>query len=759
MALGAWAGAWLGTGWGWPAGAGAVLGAAAMVAGWARRSWLWGAVGVAVLGGVLLGGARAWQLAASPVTGLAEAGSVAVVEGVVTGEPAERVGAWGTTWSARVRLETLQARGQQWKTGQEALLSSGGGERWSAIVVGMRLRVTVRLAPPQRSDELVAVARARGDPEILAGPSPPLAVIERVRAGLRQSVAELAPEARALVPALVVGDTRGLDDDLSAAFRATGLTHLTAVSGANLTLLLAFLGVASRWVGLRGWWLRGASAAGIVAFVALCRGEPSVVRAAAMGLVALASLGRARGRAGMRPLSVAVTMLVVTDPWMSRSWGFALSVLATGGIVWWSGRWADRLAAWLWRPAAEALTITMAAQLATQPAIAALSGQVSLVSLPANLVAGPLVGPATVLGFLAAGLAVPMPALAAVFGWAAGWCALGIVHVARILAAAPGAQMSWPAGGGSLAVLTLACVWMAVALPRLLATGRRAVTILLALAVVALVGPVHPGWPPGDWRVAACDVGQGDAFLIRAGPRAAVMVDTGPEPALVDACLRSLGIAEVPVLVLTHDHADHIGGLDGVLSRTVAGIVLVNEVGSGGAARRAIAATLDDAGVERRTAATGDVLSVGAVTVQVVDAPSPALTASGSDDEESADENDASLAVLIRQTDGTGTTLAMLCAGDREPAGQARLLARGVPKVDVLAVPHHGSRRQHAPYLATTGARVALISVGEDNPYGHPARSTVATLENAGMRVFRTDLGGTVAVSGPVDRLTVASAG
>jgi competence protein ComEC len=716
-------------------------------------------VGIAVLGGTLLGGVRAWQVEASPIAALASEQAMATVEVVVSGEPSETAGKWATTWSARVQLASVEARGQRWRSGEPALLTSTGGGAWDEVQVGTRLRLSVRLSEPDRGDDLVAVARARGTPQIMAGPNAALTVIERVREGLRQSVAGLAPEARALVPALVLGDTGAMDDDLAASFTTTGLTHLTAVSGANLTILLAFLGVASRWLGMRGWWLRGFSAVAIVGFVALCRAEPSVVRAAAMGLVATGSLGRARGRAGMRPLAGAVAFLVILDPWMSRSWGFALSVLATGGIIWWAGRWADRLARWLWRPLAEAVTITLSAQLATQPVVAALSGQVSLVSLPANLVAGPLVGPATVLGFLAAGCAVPLPAVASVFGWAAGWCALAIAAVARVFAGAPSAKIAWSADAFSLAALALACMLLAVVIPHLLTRAAPSIGAALGLTAAVLYGPVHLGWPPSDWRVAVCSVGQGDAFLVRAGPHAAVMVDTGPEPELASACLRSLGVSEVPVLLLTHDHADHVGGLDGVVASASVGTVVVNRVGSDGSAGKAIAATLDSDGIVRRTATTGDELRAGTVTVKVLDAPPLAASAVDAGGEESADENDASIAVLIRQTDASGTTLSMLCAGDREPAGQGRLRTIGVPRVDVLAVPHHGSRRQDAAYLKASGARVALISVGKDNAYGHPARSTVATLEGDGMKVFRTDLDGTVTVSGPTDRLVASSSG
>lgn len=759
VAVAAWAGAWLGTGWGWFAGAGAALGACVVAAGWVRRSWLVSAVGIALLGCVLTGAARAWRVESSPVRELAADHAVAVVEGDVVTEPRVRQRQWnGSMWSARFRLTSLDARGTQYTSGEEVLLTAKAGPAWDAVEVGTRLRVTVGLSEPFDIANTVAVAQVRGDPELRGGPGAVLGAVAQVRAGLKQSVPRHSPEATALVPALVVGDTSAIATDLADDFSATGLTHLTAVSGANLTLLLAFLGLASRWMGVRGWWLRGVSVVGVVVFVLLCRAEPSVIRAAAMGLVALASLGRSGGRVGMRALAVAVSVIMVLDPWMSRSWGFGLSALATGGIIWWARRWAENLGVWLPRLIAEAITLPLAAQVATLPAVAALSGQLSVVSLAANLLAGPLVGPATVLGFLAAGASVPAPGVASVFGWAAGWCAQGIVWVARFFVNAPGAVIEWPADTVSVAVLVAACLAAGAVMSRVLSRRWLSVVCALAIVMVGLWGPPRPGWPPGSWRVAACDVGQGDAYLMRAGPSSAVMIDTGPDPRAASACLRQLGITAIPVLVLTHYHSDHIGGLSGVLSAARVDHVFVNPAGAHGDSGRAVAAALRDAAVQRRVAQIGDVAAVGWASFRVLDVGEGQPAEVPSDGEESSAENDTSIAVRAELAAPGLRPISILLAGDREPEGQRSLLTRGVPRVDVLAVPHHGSRRQDPLFLAATGAAIALISVGEGNGYGHPARSTVSALEHVGMRVFRTDRQGALVVSGGADDgLTVSS--
>ena len=299
------------------------------------------------------------------------------------------------------------------------------------------------------SEREARLARSRG----LAPPSIGLVWVERVRAGLREAVRHRAAEPRALVPALVLGDTSAITPALEADFRTTGLTHLTAVSGANLTVLLGFMLIMARWAGVRGWWLRIVGLVGVLAFVALCRSEPSVLRAAAMGLVVLAALGIGGRRSGLRHLALAVMLLVLIDPYLSRSLGFALSVLASAGIIIWSRPWTQTLNRWLPLVVAESVAVPLAAQLSTLPLIAAISGRVSVVGLLANAVAGPLVAPATVLGFAAAGLSLVSALLAAVAGFGAAWSAQMIIWVARLAAALPGASWQWPASPVALGLL------------------------------------------------------------------------------------------------------------------------------------------------------------------------------------------------------------------------------------------------------------------------------------------------------------------
>ncbi len=273
---------------------------------------------------------------------------------------------------------------------------------------------------------------------------------------------------------------------------------------------------------------------------------------------------------GLPALCAAVLALVFADPGLARSYGFALSVLATGGILLLAPGWRERLSARLPRVAADALAVPLAAQVACAPVVVLLSAQVSLVAVPANLLVAPAVPPATILGVLAAAISPVSPAVAEVLGRLAGLPAALIVRVAEGAAALPHAAVGWTPGAGG-ALLLAAILGVAVLLgPRIL--RRRGLAALLAAAVLGAAVPVllRPGWPPPGWVLVACDVGQGDALVLATGEGGAVVVDTGPDPDLVDRCLRRLGVRRVPLLLLTHLHADHMEGIPGVLrGRTV----------------------------------------------------------------------------------------------------------------------------------------------------------------------------------------------
>ncbi|WP_171134087.1 MULTISPECIES: ComEC/Rec2 family competence protein [Streptomyces] len=719
------------------------------------------------------------DLRRGPVPGLAERFATVTAELEITADPRlTRPRVTGNHLAPVSVLAKGEVRSVQQASGTRAVTrtpvlvivdaGAAGRREWLGLLPSTRVRVTGRLAPPMvGGDRIAAVVRVRdrAGPQVVEEPSGAQRFAGRLRAGLREATDGLPADARALLPGLVVGDTSRIPPDLDEAFKETDLAHTLAVSGSNLTIILALLlgppGLAQRserrglapriGISLRTTAVLGGALT--LAFVVVCRPDPSVLRAAACGAVALLALATGRRKSLIPALATAVLLLVLYDPWLARSYGFLLSVLATGALLTLAPRWSSALRGRGVPPRlAEALAAAGAAQALCAPVVAVLSARVSLVAVPCNLLVEFAVAPATVLGFAALTVApVAMP-VAKGLAWCASWPAGWIAQVARTGAAMPGAGVDWPGGWGGAALLALVTVAVVVAGRRLLRHPWLCAGcgVLLVLAVVQPppLARVVTGWPPPGWRMALCDVGQGDATVLAAGPGTGVVVDAGPDAKLVDQCLRDLGITSIPLVVLTHFHADHVAGLPGVLRGRAVGAIETTgfeepvdqaEFVRREAVARGIPVTRALAGEERRT---------GDLSWQVLwPPPRPAPEPEG--------PNDASVAMLVRSAG-----LRMLLLGDLEPPAQQALLrtpaAALVGGVDVLKVAHHGSAYQDPGLIRRAAPRLALISCGADNPYGHPAPSTVAALREGGARVLRTDVDGALAVVGAGGGLRVA---
>lgn len=324
---------------------------------------------------------------------------------------------------------------------------------WVGLLPGQQVTVDGRLRAPRTGDLVAAVAFASNDP-VLVG-RPPLVQwwAGRIRTALRDACTGLGPDERGLVPGLVLGDVAAMPPDLTSAFRVTGLTHLCAVSGANCAIVIGAIFGAARWAGVRRQWRAAIAAAALPAFVVLVRPSPSVLRAALMGGLVMLALMMGRRSATVPILSTTVLTLMLVDPFLARSPGFAMSVAATAAIVLIAPSWTRRLERVMPRPVAAAIAIPAAAQLACTPILLAAFGQLTPLAVPANLLAAPAVAPATLVGIACALVAVvsgPFAGvLAQIAGLAAGWLAV----VARTLAALPGAGLKGPSGFTGLAVV------------------------------------------------------------------------------------------------------------------------------------------------------------------------------------------------------------------------------------------------------------------------------------------------------------------
>lgn len=620
----------------------------------------------------------------------------------------------------------------------------------SAVAV----RGTAFVADP--GDRAVLIVQA-ADLTLRAPPAGVLAVAADLRRGLQRATHGLPSPGAGLIAGLSVGDTSAVDPALDEAMKASSLSHLTAVSGANCALVVgAAFGIAALFGAPRS--IRvGAGAAALIGFVVLVSPEPSVVRASVMAIVAMTALLLGRVGAGVSVLCVSVVVLLVLDPWLSLSLAFALSASATAALLVLAGPLAEGMTRWMPEPVALIIAVPLSAQLACGPLLVLIAPTVPMYGVLANIVAAPAAPVATMIGLLAclcSGLPVIASGLAALSWLPAAW----IAGTATALAALPGSAIGWAEGlpglvalvavGAAIAILLLPVAARSPAPPspgarprsparptarpalRTVLRAAAAVTLAVAMATVLAFGPVSV-WmqrlqTPPEWSVAACDVGQGDAILLRSAGRIA-LVDTGPDAAALSRCLDRFGVARVDLLVLTHFDLDHRGGVAGIVGRV--DLVLHGPIADE-ESRRTVAA-LVEGGARAVSAAEGLAGRLGDASWSVL-WPARGRDTAG---------NDASIVVEV---DG-GEVPRTILLGDLSAEPQAAVAARVSGSYDIVKVAHHGSADQHAALYERIRAPLALLTVGE-NTYGHPRAETIALVAGAGAVIARTDRSGAIAV-------------
>ncbi|GAB3616994.1 hypothetical protein GCM10027416_15510 [Okibacterium endophyticum] len=614
--------------------------------------------------------------------------------------------------------------------------------------IGATVRVTGDIVAAEPGDAAAFLVFS-DDPVQREGTAPwYLSWANELRSAFVELASSLPGAGGDLLPGLAVGDTRAVDDDLDEAMVASSLSHLTAVSGANCAVIVAVVSLVLS-VGRAPRWLRiSASLLALGGFVILVTPEPSVARAALMAVAVLISLAGGRPAAGLPVLCMIVVCLVISDPWLARSYAFALSVLATAGLLVLTAPITHMLARVLPRMLAALIAIPLAAQLACQPVLVLLEPSIALYGVPANLIAGPAAPAATMLGLFGCvfmPLSEPIALCLLWLGWVpSSW----IAAVATTVDGLPLGRLPWLPGaaGALLCALMTILIWLCL---RSRARVQRVLavicTIVIGTAGVVSVGMLigaHVGSRlalPSDWRIAACDIGQGDAVFVRSHG-AVALVDTGPDPELLAECIGHLGIDSIDLLVLTHFDMDHVGGV-----RAVRGMVVHTLSGKPeNASDELLLSELQQNGSALQIGQAGDRGTLGALSWQVI---WPKRNATSM-----ATGNDGSVVVVL---EGDGNRSLFL--GDLGEEAQEALVATGALKgaFDVVKVAHHGSGDQSERLYSMIRARVAVISVGRDNDYGHPTASILAILARSSSVVLRTDHDGLVAIEGSGERLFV----
>ncbi|MGD9622474.1 MAG: ComEC/Rec2 family competence protein [Mycolicibacterium sp.] len=357
-----------------------------------------------------------------------------------------------------LRGSLLELNGaQSW--GKVVVFASGAG--FANLIAGEPAAFQARVRASERRDLTVAVLSAHGEPTV-GDAAPIYQAAQHVRDHFaRASRAVLPAEQASLLPGLVLGDTSAVPARTTADFRTSGMTHLTAVSGANVTIVCGAVLLTRSLIGPRA--AVGLAAASLLAFVVVVQPSASVLRAAVMGSITLLAVVSHRRRQALPALSATVLVLMVADPQLAVDAGFALSTSATAALVLLAPVWSRRLADRGWpRPLADAVSVAVAAQLVTAPLVAGISGSVSLVAVVANLLVVPVIPPITVIGTAAAALCVAWPAGAELLIRFTGPEVWWLLNVARRAAHLPAASVPVPAGAPGVATVAAAALGCAI---------------------------------------------------------------------------------------------------------------------------------------------------------------------------------------------------------------------------------------------------------------------------------------------------------
>jgi competence protein ComEC len=748
-----------------------VLGLAAIfgaVALWRRGRW---GLALAAGGALALGGAR-YAASQTPF----DPGHVNYYNGatdlVILGEVAAEPDLEDTYSRLRVAASQVIVDGQARPAAGALQVETG---RFPVIGYGASVRLTGDLISPEAlgNPDYAAYLRRGGiasvmrypEVEVLAqdGGSPFYRALLWLKDRGRKAIRAALPEPHAaLLSGILLGDSSGMPEWLDAAFRETGMTHIIAISGYNIAVLIALLD------GLGGPVLpRRVAAVLIMIFIglyaALVGAAASVVRAAMMGIAYLASL-RLMGRptlaiAGLFTAAIAMTLVHPNALW---DVGFQLSFAATLGLMLYAGSWTRRLDRGLptvLSPDArnrargsltEAAVVTLAAQVFTVPLLLFHFGRLSLASLPANI----LVLPAQPGVMVAGGLLLLAGLIQPVAGQAVSWIAWpflaytvsAIDLLSRLPAASVPLSLSLPgliAIYAAIAALTILAALdgaqRRALLDRIPATRRATMATTGAVLMLALLAIWLRGRPDGRLHVAFLDVGQGDAILIQSPSGQQLLVDGGRYPSVIlDELSRQLPFWDrsIDLVLATHPDQDHVAGLVSVLERyRVAGLITNGTDTDGDPAFAALLAAANGRDVAVHHAQVGeiiylddgarlDILYVGAVG-------------------EGDNRNDSSIVVRLEYGE-----LSLLLTGDAEMAAETTLLQSGRTLDSViLKAGHHGANTSSgAPFLAAVSPQVIVISVGRDNSFGHPSPAMLDRAAATGATILRTDECGTLEV-------------
>ena len=572
---------------------------------------------------------------------------------------------------------------------------------------------------------------------------PKIEFIESIRHAFVLNAQGITADSKALVAGLAIGERDLLSAEVAEQMKTLSLTHLVAVSGANLAIIMGVCYLVSAGLSLSRNARYISALSVMVAYVLVVGPESSVLRAATMASFVAGGLWLGRGSNPIYALAWAIIFLLAIDPGLAVDFGFSLSALATLGLLTiakpiyqWASRYVPKLVA-------VGLAASFSAQLVTTPILLMLQPSIPVYSVLANLIVEPVVAPVTVLGITALILAMPLPLISAAISYVASLGTWWITVVAANLSSWPAARVHFVAGPAGI-VLAFIVVGLALSIYYQEFARYR---VMLAVSLIGAV-TISLSWSivdqlryqqfAGKWDVVNCDVGQGDALVIQSAGVTA-LIDVGREPEPIDRCLENLGVDQIDLLVITHFDADHAGGIHGALRNRQVSRAIISGFEDDRPLVSLIDQELNSANVLVYQGFAGMSGSLGDLQWKVL---SPTANAW-----EAKDSNDASVIISF-----IGAEFSVLALGDLGEIGQQRLLRNSAAalreltrKPLLLKVAHHGSADQSAELFRLLGPEVAIFSVGR-NPYGHPTNKALTMARNYAGSSVRTDELGSIAL-------------
>lgn len=617
-------------------------------------------------------------------------------------------------------------------------------EPWTTIESPVLVRLTTdggRNEPTyHRSNGILALCYQRSEPEYSVRDDSAEGFLVIAVASIRRQLTEIIDQCfpgntAAFAKALLLGDRTDMSYEMSTDFKVSGISHIVAVSGLHVSILFALIYVLTF---KRRWLLAVLGIPVVILFMAVACFTPSVTRAGIMQILIILALCLNREYDPPTALAFAALAMLAVNPLVASSVGFQLSVGSVAGIFLFSGairNWillrlpeqkhkiCRGLRSWF----AGSVSVTLSAQVITTPLVAVYFGTVSLIGVVTNLA---VLWVITFIFYGVMGVCLLGFFSLTVANWAAwviAWPIRYVIWMAKVFASVPLAAVYTESS--YIVIWLVLCYGMILAL--IFGKGKRPL-VCLCVGVLCLAMALGLSWlEPAlyDHRVTVVDVGQGQSIILQHRGKT-FLVDCGGDYAndAADSAaeiLLSMGIQRIDGLILTHYDADHAGGVEYLLHRIDTGALYLP------ASDEDAAAPVIDAADDAEVVWIEEdlLLQSGGMKITLF-AP-----------EGAQNSNESSVAVLF-QTEKCDT----LITGDMSQFRERLLLYRtDLPELELLIVGHHGSKNSTSvELLEAASPEVAVISVGENNRYGHPAQETMERLEAAGCRVYRTDLSGDI---------------